>query len=73
MELESDQESSEEAHANDQDTLSILEKDNGVEYQLPTHQRCACHLLNLVVTTDADMKENKNNTYKRLSSIAFGK
>lgn len=73
MESESDQESSEEAHANDQDTLSILEKDNGAEYQLPTHQRCACHLLNLVVTTDADMKENKNNTYKRLSRIAFGK
>lgn len=28
-----------------QDTFTILEQDNGLEYQLPKHQRCACHLL----------------------------
>lgn len=27
---------------------TILDKDNGLEYQLPKHQRCACHLLNLI-------------------------
>ena len=72
-ESESDKDSSEEAHVNYLDTCSILEKDNGLEYQLPTHQRCACHLLNLVATTDADMAEKKNDTYKRLSRAAFGK
>ncbi len=56
-----------------QDIFSILEQDNGLEYQLPKHQRCACHLLNLVATTDADIAEQKNDTYKRLSRAAFGK
>lgn len=70
-ESESDQDSSEEAHVNYLETCSILEKDNGLEYQLPTHQRC--HLLNLVATTDADTAEKKNDTYKRLSRAAFGK
>ena len=26
----------------------LLEKDDGLKYQLPNHHRCACHLLNLV-------------------------
>lgn len=56
-----------------QDAFSILEQDNGLEYQLPKHQRCACHLLNLVATTDAEIAEQKNDTYKRLSRAAFGK
>lgn len=70
---ESDQDSSEEPKADYLDTLSILEQDNGLEYQLPPHQRCACHLLNLVATTDAAMAEKNNDTYKRLSRAAFGK
>ncbi|XP_061582587.1 uncharacterized protein LOC133448250 isoform X2 [Cololabis saira] len=56
-----------------QDAFSILEQDKGLEYQLPKHQRCACHLLNLVATTDADLADKKNDTYKRLSRAAFGK
>lgn len=55
------------------DTFSILQEDNGLEYQLPKHQRCACHLLNLVATTDADLAEKKSDTYKRLSRATFGK
>ncbi|KAI4895264.1 hypothetical protein NFI96_011744, partial [Prochilodus magdalenae] len=51
----------------DQDTF------NGLEYQYLTHQRCACHLLNLVATTYADIAEQDNDTYKRLSHAAFGK
>ena len=68
-----DQDSSDESIDDYLDTFSILEQDNGFEYQLPTHQRCACHLLNLVATTDADIAEEKNDTYKRLSRAAFGK
>lgn len=72
-ESESDQESSEETKADYLDTFSILEQDSGLEYQLPPHRRCACHLLNLVATTDAALAEKNNDTYKRLSRAAFGK
>ncbi|KAI2647136.1 hypothetical protein H4Q32_028534 [Labeo rohita] len=72
-ESESDQDSSEDPQAVYVDTLSILEQDSGLEYQLPPHQRCACHLLNLVATTDAAMAEKNNDTYKWLSRAALGK
>lgn len=72
-ELESDQDSSEEPTADYLDTFTILEQDNGLEYQLPPHQRCPCHLLNLVATTNATMAEEKNDTYKRLKHAATGK
>lgn len=44
-----------------QDTFSILEQDNSLEYQLTTHQRCAWHFLNLFATTEADVAEQKND------------
>ena len=69
---DSDQEGSDDDDVEFQDTFSLLEQDNGLEYQLPKHQRCACHLLNLVATKDADLAEKKE-TYKRLSRAAFGK
>lgn len=72
-EAESDKDSTEEPPAVYQDTFSLLEEDNGLEYQLPPHQRCACHLLNLIATADATQAEEKNETYKRLSRAAFGK
>ncbi|KAL1268614.1 hypothetical protein QQF64_033977 [Cirrhinus molitorella] len=72
-ESESDQDSSEDTKADYLDTFSILEQDNGFEYQLSPHQRCACHLLNLVATTDAAFAEKNNDTYKQLSCAAFGK
>lgn len=65
-ESDTDQDCQNEFDGEYQDTFSILEEDNGLEYQLPSHQRCACHLLNLVATTDADIAERKNDTYKRL-------
>ncbi|KAL1276427.1 hypothetical protein QQF64_036050 [Cirrhinus molitorella] len=40
-------------HIEYHDASAILDEDTGMEYQLPPHQRCACHLLNLVATTDA--------------------
>jgi len=45
---------------------------NGLQYQLPKHHRCACHLLNLVSTVDAN-NANKTEAYKRLSRSAFSK
>lgn len=73
-ESESDHDSSEEPDANYLvDTFTILEEDNGLEFQLPPHQRCACHLLNLIATTDATMAEEKNDTYKRLTRSSFAK
>lgn len=73
-EAEVDPESSSEEHeAEYLDTFSILEQDNGLEYQLPPHQRCSCHLLNLVATTDAAKAEEKNDKYKRLLCAAFAK
>ncbi|KAL2097076.1 hypothetical protein ACEWY4_006283 [Coilia grayii] len=35
------------------DAGALLDEDDYLEYQLPKHHRCACHLLNLVSTVDA--------------------
>ncbi|XP_046726904.1 uncharacterized protein LOC124399778 [Silurus meridionalis] len=46
----------------------------GLEYQLPRHQKRACHLLNLISTVDATAAGGAaNETYKRLSRSAFAK
>lgn len=56
-----------------QDASAILEDNTGLEYQLPRHQKCACHLLNLISTVDATAAGAANETYKRLSRSAFAK
>nr|XP_014269066.2 uncharacterized protein LOC106676613 [Maylandia zebra]XP_024654147.1 uncharacterized protein LOC106676613 [Maylandia zebra] len=60
-------------HIDYHEASAILDEDSGLEYQLPPHQRCACHLLNLVATTDAALAESMNETYKRLSRATFAK
>ncbi|XP_051809094.1 uncharacterized protein LOC127535333 [Acanthochromis polyacanthus] len=54
------------------DTGALLDKDDYLEYQLPKHHRCACHLLNLVSTVDASKAED-NPLYKRISRSTFAK
>ncbi|RXN38378.1 zinc finger BED domain-containing 1-like protein [Labeo rohita] len=70
LEDESDESESEVEY---QDIFGILDEDCGLEYQLPRHQKCACHLLNLVATVDASAAEAGSDTYKRLSRSAFAK
>ncbi|KAG1952333.1 zinc finger BED domain-containing protein [Pimephales promelas] len=53
----------EEEVVNYQEVASVLDIGDGFEYHLPKHQRCACHLLNLVSTVDALMA-NSNEAYK---------
>ncbi|KAI4897234.1 hypothetical protein NFI96_030188, partial [Prochilodus magdalenae] len=48
------------------DAGALLDEDDYLEYQLPKHHRCACHLLNLVSTVDAS-KAEVNPFYKRVS------
>nr|XP_023659428.1 zinc finger BED domain-containing protein 1-like [Paramormyrops kingsleyae] len=60
-------------HIEYHDASEILDEDTAMEYQLPPHQRCACHLLNLVATTDAALAEGMNDTYKRLFRSSFAK
>lgn len=54
------------------DVEAILAEDDGLQYELPKHHRCACHLLNLV--SSVDVKEaDKTAHYKTLSRSTFGK
>ncbi|XP_057197189.1 uncharacterized protein LOC130558653 [Triplophysa rosa] len=54
------------------DVSALLNEDDGLEFQLPQHQRCACHLLNLIATVDA-MKATSNEAYKKVYLSTFGK
>ncbi|RXN06093.1 transposase [Labeo rohita] len=54
------------------DAGALLDEDDYLEYQLPKHHRCACHLLNLVSTVDAS-KAEVNPLYKRVSRSTFAK
>uniref|UniRef100_A0AAR2LSC1 BED-type domain-containing protein n=1 Tax=Pygocentrus nattereri TaxID=42514 RepID=A0AAR2LSC1_PYGNA len=54
------------------DAGALLDEDDYLEYQLPKHHRCACHLLNLVSTVDA-LKAEVNPLYKRVSRSTFAK
>ncbi|XP_073720008.1 uncharacterized protein [Misgurnus anguillicaudatus] len=54
------------------DVSTVLDEDDGLQFQLPKHHRCACHLLNVVSTVDA-AKACSNEAYKKLSRSAFSK
>ena len=67
-----EEEEEEEEEVEFVDVAEILDENDGFEFELPKHQRCACHLLNLVSTTDAE-KATSNEGYKRVYRSAFGK
>lgn len=46
-----------------QDVSAILDDDSGLEYQLPRHQKCACHLLDLISAVDAAAAGGSSETY----------
>ncbi len=54
------------------EVTAVLDEDDGLQFQLPKHHRCACHLLNLVSAVDA-AKACSNEAYKKLSRSAFAK
>lgn len=54
------------------DVDAILAEDDGLQYELPKHHRCACHLLNLVSSVDVN-EANKTVQYKNLSRSTFAK
>jgi hypothetical protein len=54
------------------DLHSVLTNVTSYEYELPHHQRCMAHALNLVSTSDAD-KAKTDAAYKKISTSAFGK
>jgi len=63
----------------DDDVLEVVDVDSALsdsdsqpDFNLPQHQRCVCHTMNLIATTDAD-KAEENPHYKRISRSAFGK
>lgn len=56
----------------DGDASRVLDHDDGFEFQLPKHQKCACHILNLVSSVDAQ-KALSNEHYKKLYRSVFGK
>lgn len=45
-----------------QDVYAILVGNTSLEYQLPQHHKCACHLLNLVAAADATAAEAVTHT-----------
>lgn len=54
------------------DTAALLNEDDGFEFQLPRHQRCACHLLNLIASEDS-FTATSSDAYKKLHHATFGK
>lgn len=72
-EEEDDDEEMEDADVEFVETGAILDEDDCLEYQLPKHHRCACHLLNLVSTVDVSEANISSTVYKRLSRSSFAK
>jgi hypothetical protein len=53
-------------------TEALIDQRRNVHQQLPPHQRCACHSLNLIETKDAENAES-NSQFKKLYRSATAK
>ncbi|XP_051800990.1 uncharacterized protein LOC127537594 isoform X1 [Acanthochromis polyacanthus] len=67
-----DEESGDDVEVENVDVADLLSQDDGMEFQLPRHQRCACHLINRIVMADA-LDAKSNDTYKKVYRSAFSK
>jgi len=51
--------------------LTLSEGESDSDYSLPANQRCMCHTLNLIATTDAETAES-DPAYKKIFRSTFG-
>ncbi|KAI2645943.1 hypothetical protein H4Q32_025296 [Labeo rohita] len=66
---EEDEEEEDTVFINVTDILNETEED----YSLPSHQRCACHTLNLVATRDIQSALAQSEAFKKVSRSTIGK
>lgn len=52
--------------------IIVLDEDDCLQFHLFKHHQCACHLLNLTSTVDAE-KANSNEVCKKLFRSTFSK
>ena len=50
----------------------ILSSSTSLQYKLPKHQPCSCHILNLIATKDL-FKAELDSSFKTLHRVCFGK
>uniref|UniRef100_A0A3Q1H5D8 HAT C-terminal dimerisation domain-containing protein n=1 Tax=Acanthochromis polyacanthus TaxID=80966 RepID=A0A3Q1H5D8_9TELE len=69
---EEDEEEEEEDHTVFINVTDIL-NETGEDHNLPPHQRCACHTLNLIATRDIEGALTQSEPFKKISRSTLGK
>lgn len=55
------------------DTFEVLASGSNTNYRLPVYQRCASHILHLIITKDAIEAETNDASFKNLNHGVFSK